>query len=366
MLEPSRGAALLRPPTVESTRLLSVPAATAEIVNARQPFIAGPLEAAAPFYYQGSADARARALDCLAAAAWYEAGDDSSGQKAVMQVVVNRVRHPAFPKSICGVVFQGADRPTGCQFTFTCDGSLNRVPSASAWARAEALAAAVFAGSVDPRVGYATHYHTEWVLPQWRTSLDKVAQVGPHLFYRWKGYWGQPNAFLKRLATTEPAEAQLAFLSTAHAQTTEVLGADAASPVVPEAAAAAPATVVPVALVVEGVPEKSLRDAQVRARSPDGDRFFVQVDPSTFPGSYATAALALCKSRPRCEVFGWADPQQLATHLPLTGNQKTALTFYYRSEGQGMEVALWNCDEVKRTDARQCLPQPSMMAALLG
>jgi hypothetical protein len=88
----------------------------------------------------GSAEDRARARTCLAQTAWYEAGQDRAGQQAVVQVVLNRVRHPAYPKTICGVVFQGSERRTGCQFTFTCDGSLARVPSAAAWKDALAVA----------------------------------------------------------------------------------------------------------------------------------------------------------------------------------------------------------------------------------
>ncbi|MBK6297661.1 MAG: cell wall hydrolase [Sphingomonadales bacterium] len=124
-----------------------------------------------------------RARDCLASAAWYEAGDDSAGQRSVMQVVLNRLMHPAFPKTVCRVVFQGEDRTTGCQFTFTCDGALaRRSPSEKAWKRAQAIAELALSGTVDSSVGLATHYHTDWVVPNWSGSLDKIARVGSHLF----------------------------------------------------------------------------------------------------------------------------------------------------------------------------------------
>ena len=106
----------------------------------------------------------------------------------MIQTVLNRVRHPAFPATVCGVVFQGSERSTGCQFTFTCDGALARQPSAAAWARARALAEQALDGAVDERVGNATHYHTDWVVPYWRTSLDKIAQVETHIFDRWRGH----------------------------------------------------------------------------------------------------------------------------------------------------------------------------------
>ena len=56
------------------------------------------------------------------------------------QVILNRVRDPNFPASVCGVVYQGAERVTGCQFSFTCDGSLARPPVAWAWNQAESVA----------------------------------------------------------------------------------------------------------------------------------------------------------------------------------------------------------------------------------
>ena len=99
-------------------------------VNAQIPLATGPNPAAQPFFAGKVDDAtRARALDCLTSAIYYEAGQESTdGQRAVAQVVLNRVRHPAFPASVCGVVYEGSTRATGCQFTFTCDGSLARAP----------------------------------------------------------------------------------------------------------------------------------------------------------------------------------------------------------------------------------------------
>ncbi len=131
---------------------------------------------------------RNRAISCLTAAIYYEAGVESSeGQHAVAQVVLNRLRHPAYPKTVCGVVFQGSTRATGCQFTFTCDGSLARPPSGPGWLRARKIAEAALDGYVDPVVGRATHYHADYVAPYWGPSLQKVATVGTHIFYRRPG-----------------------------------------------------------------------------------------------------------------------------------------------------------------------------------
>ncbi|HEV8408053.1 MAG TPA: cell wall hydrolase [Sphingomicrobium sp.] len=188
-------------------------------VNANIPLANGPNPAAAAFVFRGSETARTQALDCLASAVYYEAGNqDTDGERAVAQVVLNRVRHPAFPNSVCGVVYQGSTRPTGCQFTFTCDGSLARGPDADGWRRALKVARDALSGDVYAPVGWATHYHADYVLPTWASSMAKNAIVGAHLFYRWPNSWGQPAAFTNSYAGREPNAAALrtAALETPH------------------------------------------------------------------------------------------------------------------------------------------------------
>ncbi|HVE00508.1 MAG TPA: cell wall hydrolase, partial [Sphingomicrobium sp.] len=103
-------------------------------INSTIPVASGPNPAAQPFVFKGDRVARTQALECLASAVYYEAGNqDENGERAVAQVVLNRVRHPAFPASVCSVVYQGSTRATGCQFTFTCDGSLYRAPDLDGW-----------------------------------------------------------------------------------------------------------------------------------------------------------------------------------------------------------------------------------------
>jgi hypothetical protein len=104
------------------------------------------------------------------------------------------MRHPAFPKSVCGVVYQHNSTPV-CQFTFVCDGSLYRRPEAGAWKQAEQIARAALAGYVERSVGAATHYHADYVAPAWAPMLTKISKLGAHIFYRWPGAWGQPAAF---------------------------------------------------------------------------------------------------------------------------------------------------------------------------
>jgi hypothetical protein len=179
-------------------------------LNAEIPIAAGPNPTAMPFVFRGDAAARGQAVNCLASAVYYEAGNqDEEGARAVAQVVLNRVRHPAFPASICGVVYQGSTRPTGCQFTFTCDGSLNRQPDVDGWRRATQIAQAAIAGSVYAPIGWATHYHADYVVPYWVSTMSKNAVVGAHLFYRWAGAWGQPGVFTKAYLGREPSAAAL-------------------------------------------------------------------------------------------------------------------------------------------------------------
>ena len=139
---------------------------------------------------------RTRALHCLTAAVYYEAASEPDiGQRAVAQVVLNRVAHPAYPSTVCGVVYQGSTRRTGCQFSFTCDGSLARRPSRMFWLRAEDVARAALAGYVHAPAGLATHYHTTQINPYWAPSLNYLGTIGAHRFYKFGGKAGTRAAF---------------------------------------------------------------------------------------------------------------------------------------------------------------------------
>ena len=198
---------------------------SAETINKLRPFAGLPIRPMRPFVLQADAEDKARALHCMTQAIYYEAAREPvRGQEAVAQVVLNRMRHPAYPKSICGVVYQGAARPTGCQFTFTCDGALRWAPQPTLWKQAEDVARRALAGFVDKDVGSATHYHAAYVSPYWAPTLVKMTQVGQHIFYRWTGPWGEPAAFNGRY---EGREAYLspALLGSADPRTQGMLGA---------------------------------------------------------------------------------------------------------------------------------------------
>ncbi|HXG80759.1 MAG TPA: cell wall hydrolase [Sphingomicrobium sp.] len=199
------------------TQLRNLAPETALAVNAQIPLASGPNPAALPFMLgKASAESRARALECLTSAIYYEAArEPTDGQRAVAQVVLNRVRHPAFPDSVCGVVYEGSTRATGCQFTFTCDGSMAYRPEPALWERARKVAEAALNGFVFAPAGYATHYHANYVVPYWASSLTKTAVQGAHIFYRWPGGWGRPAAFTDRWSAAEgnPAALRLAALN---------------------------------------------------------------------------------------------------------------------------------------------------------
>ena len=162
--------------------------------------------AAPPFEFAAGGDSAGRALECLTAAIYYEARSEPiEGQRAVAQVVLNRVRNPAFPASVCGVVYQGSQRSTGCQFTFTCDGSLLAPRDPLAWGRARQIALQALAGAVYAPVGAATYYHTTAVSPWWAPSLTKLGQIGAHIFYRLGDAWSQRLDFRQPYGGEEPA-----------------------------------------------------------------------------------------------------------------------------------------------------------------
>jgi hypothetical protein len=138
---------------------------------------------APPFRYAAALDS-SRDLDCLAAAVYYEArGETAAGQAAVAQVVLNRTRHPAFPKTVCGVVYQGV-ASGGCQFSFVCNGSMRRDREPNAWTRARQVAAKALSGYVMTDVGQAVNFHAARVGTPWGMGMIRVAQVGSHVFYR--------------------------------------------------------------------------------------------------------------------------------------------------------------------------------------
>lgn len=326
-------------PDAPSMELAAIAPQDAEAQNAAIPLVKQGFLAAKPFTYSGTVDQRQLAQDCLAAAMLYEAGDDARGQFAVGQVVINRARHPAFPKSICSVVFQGSERVTGCQFTFTCDGALSRRYSDAAWNRAQSNASQMLSGKVAAEVGLATHYHTNWVRPYWSDTLDKIAIVDTHLFFRWPGYWGTPPAFRHAVSGIDAPVAKLATISATH-RGSALLTEDGALPLDEDLASVA-------------------KEANVIAANKEGgarDTILVELDGRATPESFLTTALRFCGSRNYCKLFGWTNPTLKPHTEAMNDMQRAGMSFsYLRDDMAGFEKALWNCAEFKRDDTRLCM-----------
>lgn len=330
-------------PELTPLALLPLAPAAARDANTAQAFVGPGFPAAAPYRFTGDSAAAARAADCLAAAVLYEAGDSADDQRPVAQVILNRARHPAFSASICGVVFQGSERRTGCQFTFTCDGALRRRYSEGALSRARGVAIDAMNGAVDARVGLATHYHTDWVRPYWSSSLDKLAQIGTHIFFRWRGHWGTPTAFRNRTAATEPLIGRLAALSPAHA------GA-------PDAALALVPVPTPGDAEIAAASAAAIRRVIPRAEHRLGDTIILTLDRGQSADNFPAMAEAACGGRAYCVVMGWTNPMLAPEAEAMNDMARSSMSFsYLRDENANLERALWNCDEFRRENRAQCM-----------
>jgi spore germination cell wall hydrolase CwlJ-like protein len=343
------------PPIVAPVAYADLPPQDARASNAAVPLVAGRIAPAPAFLFEGTPSDRSAAETCLAAAVWYEAGDDPDGERAVAQVVLNRVRHPAFPKTICGVVFQGSERSTGCQFTFACDGSLTRKPGQDAWERAKAIADTALRGIVYKPVGTATHYHTDWVVPYWRDSLDKIAVVHTQIFYRWKGGWGLPRTFTGHLQPLEILDARLVGLAGPEQLALRGGTSDQTTSV-----GSAPAPAELASLAIEGVSDADLKGNVVRLMDAGTAHYVLQLDPTAFPGSYALVAYMICKDKPDCLVMGWRSPDMLPRALPtLTTGMRGMSFLFQKSSASKSEKPYWNCQQMARRDPAECLPETS-------
>lgn len=309
--------------------------------NAAVPFAADELEPVRSFDFRGSGPDRDRARQCLALAALAEAGAGDADQRAVMQVVLNRVRHPAFAKTVCGVVFEGSDRVTGCQFSFTCDGSLARTYSEALWTAARQRAEEALGGRVYAPVGNATHYHTDWVYPWWSNQLDKIARVGTHLFFRWRGFWGTPAALSAHYSGGEPDPAAL------REEAVEI--AEAA--IVPSLADSGEAV-----HTITSEPDPA--DGPNPAGSPQPGVHFVIVSASDAPAQLVERARALCPGDRYCQVYGWDDAEAIPTRLPLNDEARAALRFsFLPARGGNPPAVYFDCGLFEPGESGRCLPR---------
>jgi hypothetical protein len=220
------------PPRVLAELVVLAPQALAHEAMAIDPALlqAAAFRPSSPYQFDSAAGA-GRDIDCLTAAVYYEArGEPAAGQAAVAQVVLNRVRNPAFPKSVCGVVYQGVGTRT-CQFTFACNGAMGRRTEPEAWDRARDVAQRALDGYVMPDVGHAVAYHTVALGNLWSRSMIQIARVGQHIFYGFMGRALSDDDAPTNAVTPAPASNALAPAAATLAQ---------AIPTPPAAAAPAP------------------------------------------------------------------------------------------------------------------------------
>ena len=330
----------------------------ARAANARDPFSSGPMPSALPFRFQGSSTDFGNARECLALAAMAEAGQSDEGQRAVIQVILNRVRHPAFAGTVCGVVFEGSQRRTGCQFTFTCDGSLSRRYGDADWTAARGRAEQALRGFVFAAVGSATHYHTDWVYPSWSPKLDKIAQVETHLFYRWPGRWGTNAAMNKAYRGGEASFAQLtaprapALDPGAYALLPGAYPSGLPDGLEPDAAAA----------IATGLPPlpsdtPKISSGEVVMRLPNGRANFIVVSPRAGSDVALNTARGLCNAQGTCRVMGWTDRRQVPASFPLPRAARDSLQFSYSRDPAGGEIVLYNCDSFTGLPREKCIPR---------
>jgi hypothetical protein len=163
-----------------------------------------PSQAGLNFKYKGESQAEFedRERRCLATAIYFEArGEPLQGQIAVGQVIMNRVRSPQFPETICGVVYQGQMAP-GCQFSFACDGKTDTPKNDYHWKLAQKLARRITSGEVWlPDIGYSTFYHADYVSPHWKSAMNKIDSIGRHIFYKKRN----EKAYIVEEASAAPA-----------------------------------------------------------------------------------------------------------------------------------------------------------------
>lgn len=128
-----------------------------------------------------------RQVECMTRNIYYEASHEpAEGKIAVAQVVMNRAASEQFPNDVCQVIAQKTFFPSGvvCQFTWLCDGSVQRRRiHAEQWEESRLAAKKVLLeGFRLPSLETALFYHADYVNPRWR--LDEVARIGRHIFYQ--------------------------------------------------------------------------------------------------------------------------------------------------------------------------------------
>ncbi|MEL7198562.1 MAG: cell wall hydrolase [Pseudomonadota bacterium] len=324
--------------------------------NASRAFGDRPVTPASAFSSRLSGADLYRAEGCLAIAGLYEAGLSRDDQRPVMQVVLNRVRHPAWPSSVCGVVFQGAARASGCQFSFTCDGSMKRRRfSDQQYQSAKTLAATMLRGATDPRVGWSTHYHTDWVYPYWSDSLDKTAAINTHVFFRWPGYWGTKPAFVSKPSGSEPAVGSIAVYDIWHdggASDEQLVEAEAEAE---DLSGSADFEVAFAPVTKPAVPAPS--NWQKPLIKP--------ITADMKPGRWALDAVALCGNKASCRVVGWSAGRAMPAQFDPESLKRNPPDIVYQQELRNRtQQVYWDCGKWAQAGSSKCIGSSARAAEL--
>ena len=149
--------------------------ASAQPIEAQPAIAPAPLppvaEVAAPAVDEPEIDAGE--LDCLAKVVLHEAGNQSrTGQLAVAQVVMNRVRSPRFPDTVCDVVMQRGQFFNVHAYHPRHDGR---------WQTALDSARDALTGESEPVIGQALFFHAASARA---FNRARVGRIGDHVFYR--------------------------------------------------------------------------------------------------------------------------------------------------------------------------------------
>lgn len=132
-------------------------------------------------------------LICLAKNVYFEAGAEPlEGKQAVAQVVMNRVKHGGFPKTVCGVVKQKTKsielQKTICQFSWVCDSKKKIMMASDAWGDSVYVAKIALTEKKvhDKLASNVLFYHEKHLETNWTEHYKPVRVIGNHKFYRIK------------------------------------------------------------------------------------------------------------------------------------------------------------------------------------
>ena len=133
-------------------------------------------------------------LQCLALNIYFETRASSlADAMSVSDVVLNRVNSTKFPNNVCDVVYEGIEKGRHkCQFSWYCDGKSDKIPEFdidlynAIFTKATRMIGQYNWGNLDDMTKGSTHYHADYVYPEWRQTKTKMITIDNHIFYKWE------------------------------------------------------------------------------------------------------------------------------------------------------------------------------------